>query len=564
MVETSSTGRADHESSEPGAPCTERDLPTNVEVLVVGCGPVGAAVANLLARDGVDVLVIDKASDIFMAPRAIALDNEALRILQLAGIPESDFETLAIPYVRMRSPWLGEFGRINTLGSADGHPKLVTFYQPDLERCLRSRLAACANVRTAFGVTLVKLEERSDHVVASLDIGSSRRHTVRARYIVGADGASSLVRQLIGQAFEGKTFAEDWLIVDARRVRQPIDHVEFICDHRRPTPHMPAPGERERWEFMLRPGETREEMESDARIRELLAPWGGTESMQIERKAVYRFHARTVNAFSKGRIFLVGDAAHITPPFVGQGLVSGLRDAANLCWKLAWVINGRAAPRILDTYDQERRPHTKAMIGLAKFMGKLVMPRSAAVALLTHGVLRLIRLVPPLRAHFDELGIKPRNTFRRGLFVAGATRTRLVRGALLPQGWVRGRDGTICLSDDVLGAGIVLVGFGVDAGALLDAKTRRAFAAAGGRVIQITHRGQRLHLSETACWEDLDGIFMPRAVPFGWAALVRPDKTILHDGPGSDSNSLVCETLQLLGARNEASNPPVELLFPTA
>ena len=126
---------------------------------------------------------------------------------------------------------------------------------------------------------------------------------------------------------------------------------------------------------MLRPGETRADMESDARVSELLAPWGGPAAMTIERKAVYRFHARTAKAFSKGRVFLAGDAAHITPPFVGQGLVAGLRDAANLSWKLAWVLQGRASPRILDSYDEERRPHAKAMIDLAKFMGRLIMPQ---------------------------------------------------------------------------------------------------------------------------------------------------------------------------------------------
>ncbi|MCS6474488.1 FAD-dependent monooxygenase, partial [Burkholderia thailandensis] len=182
-------------------------------------------------------------------------------------------------------------------------------------------------------------------------------------------------------------------------------------------PHMTAPGGRERWEFMLRSSETRDEMESDVRIRELLAPWGGIDDMVIERKAVYRFHARTVDAFGNGRVFLAGDAAHITPPCVGQGLVAGLRDAANLSWKLAWVVKGHAAPRILDSYDQERRPHVKAMIGIAKLMGRLVMPRNAGVAMFTHGLMRLSRVVPPLKNHFDELGSKPKNAFRKGLFV---------------------------------------------------------------------------------------------------------------------------------------------------
>ncbi|ARL07194.1 3-(3-hydroxyphenyl)propionate hydroxylase [Burkholderia pseudomallei] len=533
-------------------------MPLVVDVLVVGFGPVGAMIANLLGKYGVHVLVVDKATDIFMAPRAIALDNEALRILQMAGVTERDFETVAIPYVRMWSPVLGEFGRVNTLGSMDGHPKLVTFYQPDLERCLRRRLQEYEHAQVALGVGLTNCTVDRDRVVASLDLGEGRTRSVQARYLVGADGASSLVRQLIGQEFKGKTFAEDWLVVDARKVPRPIDHVEFMCDHRRPTPHMVAPGDRERWEFMLRPGETREEMESDARIRELLAPWGNVDEMLIERKAVYRFHARTVNAFSKGRVFLAGDAAHITPPFVGQGLVAGLRDAANLCWKLAWVIRKDAAPRILETYDQERRPHVKAMIGLAKFMGKLVMPRNAGIALLTHGFMRLLRLVPRLRAFFEDLGIKPKNAYRRGLFVKGGACTKLRRGAVIPQGWVRGADGTTRLSDDVFGSGLALIGFGSDVGGSLDTYTAKAFAAAGGTVVQVTHRGQRLHLAEQGSWEDLDGVFLPGAVPFGWAAVIRPDRTVIHDGPATEVSRLVRESLALLGTPICAIAPSVE------
>jgi 3-(3-hydroxy-phenyl)propionate hydroxylase len=540
-------------------PSTERALPSAVDVLVVGFGPVGAAMANLLARHGVDIMVVDKAADMFMAPRAIALDNEALRILQLAGIGERDFDTVAIPYVRMRSPLLGEFGRVNTIGSLDGHPKLVTFYQPDLERCLRDRLRTYDCAHIALGTALTGFVSERDHVLASLDLGHGRTHAVRARYVVGSDGASSLVRQLIGQDFKGKTYAEDWLIVDARHVPHPIDHVEFICDHRRPTPHMVAPGARERWEFMLRPGESREDMESDARIRELLAPWGNVDDITIERKAVYRFHARTVDAFSKARVFLAGDAAHITPPFVGQGLVAGLRDAANLSWKLAWVVHGRADPRILDTYDEERRPHAKSMINLAKFMGRLVMPRNGAIAFATHGLMRLSRRVPGLRAQFEELRIKPKNVFQSGLFVKGRTRAKLVRGAVIPQCWLRGADGATRLSDSVFGDGYALVGFGCDACASLDPVTTAAFARMGGAIVQIAHRGQRLTLAGHDSWEDLDGTFLPGVAPVGWIAVVRPDKTVVHDGPAADADRIVRECLTLLGKSLDATAPSIAI-----
>ena len=540
------------------------ELPPEVDVLVVGYGPAGAVIANLLGLYGVRALVVDKSREVFMAPRAIALDNEALRVLQLAGLEESDFAKIAIPYVRMLSPYLGEFARINTLGEIDGHPKLVTFYQPELEEALRRRASRFAGIRTALGVALTGVVESADGVTATLDVGGGRTCSVRARYLIGADGASSLVRQLIGQQFEGQTYAEDWLIVDARGVSHPIDHVEFICNHRRPTPHMTAPYNRERWEFMLLPGETRAEMESDVRVGQLLAPWGKPADMTVERKAVYRFHARTARAFRKGRIFLAGDAAHVTPPFVGQGLVAGLRDVANLSWKIAWVLQERASPRILETYDEERRPHAKAMIDLARLMGRMVMPRNAAVAFLTHGLVSLVRLAPPLRRYIEELEIKPRNVFARGLFVRGRSHSKLVRGGPFPQGWVRYPDGRVYLSDDALGSALTLIGFGRDAGAMLDAATLRDFVACGGKVVQIAQRGQNAPPGREVWCEDLEGVFLPGAVPFGWAAVVRPDRTILHDGPVTEAGRLVRESLDLLGdpIRAEASLGAMPALSP--
>jgi 3-(3-hydroxy-phenyl)propionate hydroxylase len=260
-------------------------------------------------------------------------------------------------------------------------------------------------------------------------------------------------------------------------------------------------------------------------------------------------------AFSKGRIFLAGDAAHVTPPFVGQGLVAGLRDAANLSWKIAWTLSGRASPRILASYDEERRPHAKAMIDLARLMGKLIMPRSAPIALLTHGLLRLLRLAPPLRRYFDDLGIKPKNVFPKGLFVAGRSRAKLVRGGPFPQGWVRLPDGRVVLSDDALGPTLTLVGFGLDPGAALAAATLAAFLACGGKVVQVVHRGQALHLRREGWCEDIGGVFMPGAAPFGWAAVVRPDRTVLHDGPAAEAERLVRESLALLGAPVRAEAP---------
>jgi 3-(3-hydroxy-phenyl)propionate hydroxylase len=530
-----------------------RELPDSVEVVVVGFGPVGATIANLLGQYGVRTLVVDRATDILMMPRAIALDNEALRILQLAGLGAGAFDTVAIPFVRMRSPYIGEFAQLNTAGVLDGHPKLVTFYQPDLEAVLRRRVREYPHVITRLGMELVDFLDEGASVRIDLRDSDGNLATTHARYMIGADGASSAVRRRIGMEFDGHTYAEDWLIVDARNVEKTIDHVEFLCDPRRPTPHMVAPGNRVRWEFMLHPGERREEMERIERIRALLAPWGRPEEMEVERHAVYRFHARTVDCFQKGNVFLAGDAAHLTPPFIGQGLCAGLRDAANLCWKLAWVLRGCAGAAILGSYDVERRPHAKAMIDLARMMGRLVMPRNVMTAILLHGLVWLLRQIRFGRALLDELKIKPRNRFRAGLFVANHV-GRLESGDMFPQAWLR-RDGReIKLSDDLFGVRLILVGFGRDPEEFLDPDSLGAWRNAGGHCVQLCHAGQQLHRNNREAWEDFTGRIVPETAPVGSAAIVRPDRTVLHVGAVSESSRLVREALALIGAPGTLSD----------
>ena len=521
------------------------ELLATTDVLVVGYGPVGAALTAALGRFGVNALAIDKVEDVLLMPRAIALDNEALRILQMLGLGEDAFDRIAIPEVKMRCPYTGDFGKVNSGGSIDGHPKLVTFYQPDLEAALRKEVGKHDSVSFRSGLQLVDLEEVRDGVVATVETDDGTQGQIMARYLVGADGASSRVRTLIGQDFKGQSYTEDWLIVDAGgREKKAIDHVEFMCDPKRPTPHMPAPGGRERWEFMLLPGETREEMEKPETVARLLSPWIPTSELNIERKAVYRFHARCCDSFQKGRVFLVGDAAHITPPFVGQGLVAGLRDAANLGWKLAWVIADKASPALLDSYDQERRPHAQQMIDLAKFMGRLVMPKNAMSAIGIHGTMRLIGLIPPVRKYLEELEIKPENSFRKGCFIAGKMKP-LSRGGQLPQALVKASAG-ISLSDDSLSGRLTLVGFGVDPVSGLSHGAKEAWAAAGGSFLQIGVRGQKAQAGSDAVFvESLDDVLVP-GIPRGHVAVVRPDMVVMHNGPLAEVQKMMDDCLRVL------------------
>lgn len=512
-----------------------QQLPETTDVLIVGCGPVGATLANMLGRRGVRTLIVDKTTEIFQAPRAIAFDSDALRILQSIGVGEPEFHYTRIPHVRMVSPIFGEFVRANTSRDIDTHPMQVTFHQPQLETLLRAKAAELPGVvEMGLGFELVGFTENRSAVSAQLKMPDGAVRRVDAQFLVGADGAGSLVRQLIGQDFDGKSFVEDWLIVDAVNAREPIDHIEFLCDPARPTPHMPAPGGRQRWEFMLAKGEKRLQMESDSEIERLLSPWGGLAAMTIERRAVYRFHARCANSFRKGRVLLVGDAAHITPPFVGQGLVSGLRDAANLGWKLAMVVQGKAAEGLLDSYDMERRPHAKSMIRLARFIGKSIMPRSRVAAFVIHGAMRTARVVPGLRPLLDDLEIKPKNRFRKGFFLRGGRFGTLRPGEVLPQIWLTEFATAPVRSDEALGPGFALVGFGVDPCRRLSSRSRQA----------LENLDVRFAVLPAAAAEG-----STRAVaPAGTVAMVRPDRVVFGLSGEEDIERLVEAALRVFGS----------------
>jgi 3-(3-hydroxy-phenyl)propionate hydroxylase len=520
----------------------------DTDVLIVGCGPVGAALACALGNYGVRTVVIDKAADILPLPRAISLDSDALRILQRVGLEPSAFDTVVIPHVRLVSPRFGEFARVDTSGPCDGHPQLVTFHQPDLERALRARAAQHPSVTLRCATELLSLSEVATGVHATVRSVDGVTQEIKARYAVGSDGAASLVRGVIGETFAGRTYQE-WLVVDARDVPEPIDHVEFICDHRRPTPHMVAPGGRQRWEFMLQPGELKTEMEREEVVRKLVAPWSGGHPITIDRRAVYRFHARVCKRFQKGRIFLAGDAAHVTPPFVGQGLVAGLRDVGNLGWKLAWVVKGLADARILDSYDQERRPHARQMIDLARGMGYLVAPPGLLASLWVQAALWVASALPLTRRLIARAtATKPSTRFRSGMFVAGKAGLRLRRGAWVRQGLLRAPDGARKLSDDVLGAGLTCVSFGRAAEPYVGKNIADEWRARGGSMVQLLPPGAPHAAVGEPAYEALDQTFSP-LFRDNWVAVFRPDGVLLHDGPLRAASRVLQESLSLLDSR---------------
>ncbi|WP_231394678.1 bifunctional 3-(3-hydroxy-phenyl)propionate/3-hydroxycinnamic acid hydroxylase [Micromonospora sp. CNB394] len=434
-----------------------------VEVAVVGCGPVGALTANLLGARGVTTLVVERSAAPHGQPRAFSCDDEALRIYQQAGLlDEVRDETIAPPLVEYVNRAGRVFARMK-LSETDfgyGHAPLRFFDQPRLEHTLRAGLDRFPHVRLALGAELVGLTQDEDGVTVLLsDVATGRRRAVRARYVLGCDGARSATRAAVRIPLSGASYAEPWLAVsgdvppDAVRVPD----TRFVCDWRRPAFVSPGAAGSYRMEFMLRPGETEDEVRRPETVAALVSPYVDPDRFAVTRAVVYTFHHLVAQRWRAGRVFLLGDAAHQMPPFMGQGLCSGLRDAANLSWKLSLVLSGAAGPAVLDTYETERRPHTVEMARTSVRLGHVFLARNRIAAWMRDTALRAVQTVPRVRRFVERFEFKPVPAYRRGL-MAGGRRDGVV-GTMFPQPrvLVPGAPGGRLL-DEALGDGFVVLG----------------------------------------------------------------------------------------------------------
>jgi len=484
------------------------------EVLICGLGPVGQLLALLLGQAGVSVLAIDQASEPYELPRASVVDDEVLRIFQDAG---ADCQVLADSQVQEEVSFVTTSGRplclLQPVDGSHGQPPLVSIHQPSIERTLIAALADQKTVRASWGRRLERFDQDADGVealVRSSEDGSTE--TVRARWAVGCDGGASWVRRLLGIEFGGSTFRQRWLVVDALvdRPLAKVRHPHFFGDWRRPIVSLPMSPGRHRWEWMLHPGEDPEPFLDPDSLRERIDPWLEGETATVERAVVYTFQARTAARWREGRVLLAGDAAHLMPPFAGQGFSSGARDAANLAWKLEAVLAG-APEGLLDTYEQERRPHVEAMRRLAVTLGSFVQTADCRVARVRDVFLGA--LDKTAIASWARARIKPLPAYAAGAFAERPHRIVFKRGVgtQFPQPVVRVRGDTV-LFDEAAGRGWCALS--ADSGAA------EALAAAGLRVLLL---GRDL--------EDSDGTIGEWLARFGasWV-LLRPDRFVFALG----------------------------------
>jgi 3-(3-hydroxy-phenyl)propionate hydroxylase len=429
-------------------------------IAIVGSGPTGLTLANLLGLYGMPVLLIEKNPSTVMEPRAVSIDDESLRVMQAVGIIDALLPDVVPGY---GSHYLAPNGRrfavVEPSGSPYGYPRRNAFHQPVLESRLRENLGRFPTVRTAFGRRLdtFTADPHSDSVGLVISDAAGTKREERCAYLVGCDGASSTVREKLGISLSGTTFSERWLIIDLTNQQNSQKHTTVYCDPRRPCISLPGPHQTRRYEFKLHQHESDDAMLDPRVIAHLLARHGASPEAQIRRQVVYRFHARVAPVWRRGRVLLAGDAAHLTPPFAGQGMNSGIRDAHNLGWKLAAVVGGWAGAGLLATYEVERRTHVWSMIRLALAMGRVMGPSSVAAGIVTRAFFDLLRLYPPASEYMLQMRYKPKPRFSKGFLMRRGRSGRDLHGRLFPQGRVRTADGRSVLLDEVLGTGFALV-----------------------------------------------------------------------------------------------------------
>jgi len=549
---------------------------TDYDVVVVGLGPTGLTLANLLGRRGISVLVLEREPEFYGLARAVYTDDECMRIFQTAGTADelaADMNTdSAVQWVRRDGRVLVQFKQVQR---PLGWPVVNFLYQPYLENGLERALGRYPHVTVRRGREVVDVDQGPDGVVVEhvgcggtgygqreSETDPSTTERVRAEFLIGCDGGRSVVRTKLGIDMTGTSFPERWLVVDLK-AKDRVDafrhlpYFDFVCDPDLPIVSCPQPDGHHRFEFMLTESQTKQEMEDPETVRRHIARFVHPDEVEVLRKLVYTFNAVVADRWRVGRILLAGDAAHMTPQFVGQGMGSGVRDADNLSWKLTAILKHGAGQDILNSYETERRPHAEAMIDFSVFNKSLVSVDNPLIAAARDIAMKASLRTPGLGGWIRAAKMKPRPRFRRDAYL-GLPRRRFgwrgVEGALSPQPEVRTYDGRHQRLDDVLGLGFSVLGYGVDPRAVLDADDVAALQALGTRFVTVYPFGGRPQGApgdgrttgdDHADVEDHTGAlirwFAKAGVGSGGIMLLRPDRFVFGTAPAGHGGELVAE-----------------------
>jgi len=492
---------------------SQRTSADPIPVVIVGAGPVGVTAATLLGQYGVDCLVLDRWDGVYPQPRAVHLDDEIYRVLVRLGIAEQfaavSRPTRGLQLIDRNHRVFATFDRAGDRGR-HGHPRASMFDQPELEHLMRTNLQdqTTVSLRGSVEVTDIAQDGEGRVRVDFTDRLTGEHESVLATYVLGCDGANSVVRAAIGATMVDLKFEQRWLVVDAASMVE-LDQwegVHQVCDPERAATYMRIGDTRYRWEFRLLPGENAADFESIEALRPLIGPWVegiASEQLELMRVAEYIFRAQLADRWRDRNIFLLGDAAHLTPPFIGQGLCAGVRDSMNLSWKIAGVLSGDLPESVLDTYEAERKPHARALIKLAKLIGVSMTRGGGAGDLLRRAIAPRLHWVPGLRDRLLDSETPP----LRGSELVEERRTgKSLNGRLCPNALLL--DGA--RYDDVTRGGFVFV-----SGVPLSSQQRAVLAGRGTEVLEVE-----------------SGSSLDKWLKDGnaAAALVRPDFTVLRAG----------------------------------
>lgn len=527
---------------------------SDADVLIVGAGPIGLTAANILGTLGVSTILLERNDLTSDLPRALVIDDEYLRLLDTLGLRDVMADHLSPPFgIFFYSARGNPLVRVMPFMTPNGFGNRAGLMQPVFEKKLLEGAQRFACVDLQYRSTVTALAQDDAGVRLTVQTAAGERD-VTGRFVLGCDGARSFVRTAVGISFTGNRIDEPHLVVDFAEFPDPSPYSRFFCSPARPFNSVPTPYGGRRLEFMLNPGEDHGAIATADSVRDLIdrhSPYKGAQ-LNIIRAVVYGFSERIAERMQAKRVFLLGDAAHVMPPFGAQAMNTGARDANNLGWKLAAVLRRQLDPRVLDTYEPERRPQIEAIVRYSVMIGRLANIRSRARAAVRDLAFRAVNLVPSVRRYFNEMRYMPRPWLEAGFLVRSGNRDRDLRvGRTVPRVSLALDDGTTPPIDAVLGNSFCLVGVGVPAATLKDIglpgfgdARRLAIALDGAGAQDIA--GVR---SARPATQDARAQLAPLA---GLVMLVRPDRYVAAIAPPSEMPSALAQLVRAFGFGREA------------
>lgn len=474
---------------DKGSIMSQINLQSNYDITILGAGPVGLTIANYLGMQGIKTLVIEQLDSLIDYPRAIGIDDESLRTLQSLGVIEQVLPHITPEHaMRFLTPKGRCFADIQPKTYEFGFSRRNAFIQPQVDKVLLDGLSRFEHVDIMFSSTLEKFEQDSQGVTLQLKkVSGESLGSVRSQYFVACDGGNSSVRRGLNISFEGQTAPNKWIVVDIADDPLATPHIYLCADPVRPYVSAALPHGIRRFEFMVMPNETEEELSKPENMAKLLAKvLPNPQDAKLIRQRVYTHNARVAGEFKRGRILLAGDAAHIMPVWQGQGYNSGMRDAFNLAWKLAYVIKGYASDALLDSYQMERKAHAQAMVDLSVTAGHVLAPPKKWQGMLRDGISYVLNYIPPVKNYFLEMRFKPMPKYEQGVVVHQDDVKNSPAGKMFIQpNIIDQKDGKSKRLDDVIGNRFAVLCWETDPRSKMSEITLAKWRALGACFVQV-------------------------------------------------------------------------------